>query len=259
MLAILLGSVGIAYWLVLARTVMPRQRGAEIIRTIRQKKLSAYWGEQAEELKYDIRNKAGQRVGMFYASRGPAETGFKGSTTLRRPAGTIASQWWLTVDASTGRYFSASTLTSISLSDGKVSVEQPSGRKLLKAESDAPANYIPEGLTHLIIRMVAERGERATFKIILDNEAIVNSRLRFVGVTMVPLSSRKVQVYFASIRGAGTQVYYLDEHGKVVKIDWPNEGVSYVLRPMARKKKPLPAPRTLFQPKMPLAMKERPM
>jgi hypothetical protein len=137
--------------------------------------------------------------------------------------------WTLNDSASQGEYEGptashGSSLTRISLKDQKVAVEwlARDGSSLGKTPPTAiGAGYIPEGLTPLVIRLVMQKGQDASFTTILNEESIVNGQVNFSAVKMSP-KGRMVQVQTQTYKGPLVAQYFLDEKGRVTGIKQGN-------------------------------------
>lgn len=237
MFGLLLVSLGAAYWLVHSRNV-PIRRAAAIIREIRTKALPAYWGSEQTTLYYVLRDGEGKALSWLAVSRrgGDDDDGYSGTTLGRAPGKLYLEDWRLLPDASAGQYISSfgtvkSPKTfllardiSIALSNGQVTVQKAG----LEFTAAAPENYVPEGLSSLVIRLVAERGQKAAFTMIINEQAIINHRIVFAPITMKPQGARRVLFESRSQGQAIIKIYHLDEDGRIVRIEFPDSGINFI-------------------------------
>jgi len=250
MLGVLLASVATA-WLLVQRRTIPARRGAEIMRRIRTETLSAYWPDKPLGLWYLRRDGSGKPVSFYGVVRELTGDGFAGETIMLEPDRLLRESWRLSGDAAAGQYrayaappFSAAE-TSILLHDGRIEVRR-GRRPAHQAGASEPDNYIPEGLLHLVIRLVGEGGDKAAFKMIFNEEAIAGGQVQFALATMIPQSNRSVRVKFDSSAGGTTKIYDLDETGRVVRIRDEQDQVIYTLVDLAELIRHFPAVRNLL-------------
>jgi hypothetical protein len=223
MLVVLLASVLAAWSLVTARGAM-FDRAAAVIQEIREKTLPSLLGGKPVTTYYLLRDAKGRNLGYTIDTRRPVNGNFSGVRLMRQAKAVFHEQWRLRNDIASGQYLGISQEparaeeTRITLKDKQVTVEQVVGSKLMQVRDAAPSNYIPEGLTPLVIRLVVQRGQKASFKTISDSEAIIQGQLNFTTVTLTPLSDRKVR-YEAELFPLGKidRIYSLDAGGQVLQ------------------------------------------
>ena len=226
LLAVLAASVLFAYTLVLASRADIRA-AESILAQLRQNGLTYYWSSDDFERQYAVIDRDGKIISRSAVKRIRTDTGYEGgSQEIRGPVGAV-ELWTISDDATEGQYAAESSIgafskTAISLDGAELTVI--SGDRIAKTET--PANYIPEGLLELIVRLVAASERDATFSMILNEGAIADGSVLFVDILMKPLSPSQVEVNIPAIGPAGMKVYYLDDDGEVSKVDYPVQGIS---------------------------------
>ena len=223
LLAVLLASIGVAYLLVHRQSVLA-QRGAEIIHQIRAAGLQSAWGTQPTELKYLARDERGQVRAILDISRRPVDTGYAGIVIMRSNEGESLEQWSISADAGKCVYAGPTRLdgfstTKIVLSGDKVSVVRIGRGGAEAGRAPVPDNYIPEGLMHLVIARVAGGGRHASFRSILNSEALVANEIQFATVHMRPQKPDQIAVTWSGMHMRRKELYHLDRHGAVVRFD----------------------------------------
>ena len=247
LLAVFFGTVGVAYWLVHVRSVVPARRGREMIEKLRGAGLDAHWPDArvvARYERYSGEMPTGDRL-VELRSREGGE--FIGRTQQYVEGKTAEEQWRLRPDLSEGRYRATDDIkdptagrTEIVLSDGRVEVTQVTLFDRMTGSADAPPNYIPEGAMDLVARLVAEDGRPAAFRMILNSAAfdavpreepprqrdgrrdaeMREARLNFSHVLMKPLGERRVRVEINSGLGATAHAMTFNERGEVVEFSY---------------------------------------
>ncbi len=223
LLAVLLASIGVAYLLVHRQSV-PARRGAEIIRQIRAVGLQFAWGTEPTKLTYFARDQRGQVRAILDISRQPVDTGYAGIVIMRSDEGESLEQWSISADAGKCVYAGPTRLdgfstTRIVLSGDEVSVVRIGRGGAEAATATVPDNYIPEGLMHLVIAHVAGGGKHASFRSILNSEAIVANKVQFATVHMRPQKPDQIAVTWSGMHMRRKELYHLDQHGMVVRFD----------------------------------------
>lgn len=241
--AVLAAAAGAA-WLLQEITQRRVDKAAAILKQIRSSKLALYWPDRRQTDWYLIQQdstvlgwRATVREGSGRGSfRGwEIELGYNqsGATELE-----MHSAWKLNAGATDGTYQSRvegrgrpTQLIQIRLQESASEADQATVEVLqptlaLEAQSPEPRNYIPEGVLRLAIRLVAESGADAQFKMVFDD---IPNRHKVVEFGSVRIShegrgrtdqgeqTHRVRVYY---RGWGKhpQEYELDESGKPISI-----------------------------------------
>jgi len=241
MLAVLLGSVGAAWWLV-HHTAAPHRTGEEILRELRREGLGAYWSGIREQ--WYLRHVDGRPRGWRLVLRAPAEGGgFHGLHVFghQAPAGQGRiikwEKWRLNADATEGEFTAgdvvtgrtthlAGTDTEIRLSGGMIEAKQVIDGILLDSTVAAPGNYAPEGTLSLLHRLVADRRTEAAFRLVFNEEEPVGREtylatavMRYDGTAQVDgKEARRVRVRASGRRVAEEAAYYLDAEGNVLSV-----------------------------------------
>lgn len=226
MLVILLGCAAWVWYIVQTRTNQPLDNAKTIITEIRSKTLSFYWKDKPELLLYAIYDPQGKPVGWQASGRRRADDGYEGSQWTGLG---LQEAWKLNNAATIGKYAGQfgptdSRIVHILLNDRELSVAwAQKNTEVAKAPPiETPPTYIPEGLMHLVIRMVAQSGKPATFHMITNSESIVLGHVNFNLVRMEPIG-RSVQLEIFSLEGASAKMnYLLDENGTVQRIEEPS-------------------------------------
>jgi len=221
MLAVLLASIGAA-WLVGHRRAIPQQRGAEILRDIRRRSLSAFWPEGRVERWFLGLDARGRAVAWRRTTRTARDGGYEGTIYSGHGKGMISQETWqLSGDASAGEYTGLAIgqwtidQTLIGLKDGKVTVRRGRGAKPVSA--NAPDNYIPEGLGGLVLFLASRQSEQIVCHMIFNETAVVQQEVHFTPVTLVPEGRGQVRMI---VQGMHRGVRYdYDADGLVKRIE----------------------------------------
>ncbi len=223
LLAILVGSVLAAWSLVRSRQA-PAARAKDLLRGIRDKTLSPYWGSQELSRWYLVRDSSGQAVGFMVRARKPAGKGYSGITLLRIGGLQQGESW--TIDPAATQGFYTATLggrdlpdTQITLRDGQVIVTKPWAGSTSQATSPVPANYIPEGLLPLLAAQVSRTSAEVRFCFTYNPESLVENSVHFTAVTLTPLGDGKVRLRSNFLQGQMDEVYHFDAAGELFRID----------------------------------------
>jgi hypothetical protein len=230
MFAILLASVGAAAWVVYGRQTLV-ERGAALVSRVRQETLDKHWAQDQTRWRL-IEDAGGNPIGWSVTRRWRTDADFSGVRHLRVENQFCEEEWTLSPDAATGTYTGSvhelgvnvsvpRERTSIDLQDGRVAVRHTALTRggFVEAEAEAPDNYIPEGMTSLMVELAASEGRPAAFKTIFNNEAIVEGRVRFASVTVVPQDRKTVRFEVNALTFRGKEVFHFDEKGELVRID----------------------------------------
>ncbi|MFA6134481.1 MAG: hypothetical protein WC869_10755 [Phycisphaerae bacterium] len=225
MLAIFAASVLTAWSLVRTREA-PVTRGAAIMRQIQTRTLSLVMPRELVSRWYLLRDRTGVNLGFTAHASMAIDGAYAGFAMVYLPSNVIYERWQLSKDARTGSYVAPTSDGAedfiIVLKEGKVAIAlQHSGRRVKLAPQDAPDNYIPEGLMHPVISLVAREGQKAMFKSIFNVESVVKDRFYFTTVTLTPMGPNKVRLE-AELPLSGDrldQVYKLDAGGQIIEID----------------------------------------
>ena len=211
----------------------PALRGAEIIREIRGNGLPTYWPRAKSKAVFVAHSQTGRKVAELTLSRRDVEGGYAGQKRSEARGRRFSEQWQLSDDAITGKYLGPAgrrgeITTTINLRAGKVTVRHygPRGILMASATAEAPANYIPEGMMFLAIRRVAALGEKATFKTLINVEAIREGHVRFASVVVSPDGRRRIDVHVGSGAHPERRTYQLDERGNIGGFEAPTDGGS---------------------------------
>jgi hypothetical protein len=223
LLAILGLSVLGAWSLVQSRQV-PVARARDILRGIRDKTLSPYWGSQEVSRWYLVQDASGRAVGYMVRLRKPDDKDYSGLTLTRMGNAQQGESWTLDAAATEGSYTAtiggrAVADTQITLHDGQVTVTQPWEGGTGRASSPAPENYIPEGLLWLVVAEVSRTAAEARFCFIYNPESVAGDTIHFTAITMTPQGDGKVRLRSKFLRDEMDEVYHLDGTGEVYRID----------------------------------------
>jgi hypothetical protein len=220
----ILGLSVLAAWTMVQARQAPADRGKDMLRGIRTRTLSSYWGSQESSRWYLVRDSAGRSVGYMVRARKPVEKGHSGLTLMRMGNVQHGESWALDAAATQGSY--TSTIggrgvldTQITLRDDQVTVSRPWEGGSGKATSPAPGNYIPEGLMPLIVAEVSRTAAETRFCFIYDPESITREGVHFTAITMTPQGDGKVRLRSKFLQDEMDEVYHLDAAGEVDRID----------------------------------------
>jgi len=240
--AVLAAAAGAA-WLLQEIAQRRVDKGAAILKQIRSNKLALYWPDRRQTDWYLIQQgsvvlgwHAIVREGSGGGFRGwEIELGYNQAGATERE---MHSAWNLNADATDGTYQSRverrgqpTELTQIRLQESASEADQATVEVLqptlaLEAQSPEPRNYIPEGVLPLAIRLVAEGGADAQFRMVFDDIPNSHKVVEFGSVrishegrgrTDQGEQTHRVRVYY---RGWGKhpREYELDESGKLISI-----------------------------------------
>jgi len=160
-------------WLIVRRADASVDRGTDLVRQIRDKGLSHYWGPDRHVdwyLTYD----AGENVvgWRFSARQRRSDGGFEGLHVARHEGRMSCEYWRINDHADDAYYYEAVQLprtagkptmrtTTILLKDGKVTARhQPQN---IVREGAAPDNYLPKGALELAYYLAASTGRTTVF------------------------------------------------------------------------------------------------
>jgi hypothetical protein len=222
MLAIMLGCVAWAWYIVQSRTVLPENNAKAILAEIRSRKLKFYWGDQPQWQYYVVHNNKGQAVGWQAMSNTPVQDGYAGSMWENSGRQEL---WKINEAATVGNYLGQLTLrderiVQIRLDKQAVTVKWiQDGTEISKAPpAEPPDTYIPEGLMPLVIRLVSQTGQTATFHTILNSQSIHQGHVNFATVRMEPVG-KTVNVQTFGLMGTSSKsLYMLDDKGAIASI-----------------------------------------
>lgn len=240
MMALLAGAVGIAWWLSESRHFDP-QAASEILAGIRQRGLPALWGDKPVENWYMLRRTDGKPVGWSVSRRIRSQGGGYAGTRIGRFGGLFSEQAWTIDDAARkGQYVSrqwqwqpvvqpgqnaarrlALPSTKITLQNGEVTVVRADSFRAVKAVAPAPQDYIPEGLTDMVMYECAVQGRKAIFRILADDQAIISGQVAFAEIRVTPEGGRVVRREFDDSQ----EIMVFEETGGLLKVTYPQSGV----------------------------------
>ena len=238
MLAVLLGSVGAAWWY--TSTVQRRNSaGARIVSRIRGDKLPGLWGEAVKTTWYLVNIEGGVRGWQADVRGRSGKEFFAGLSVLAGAKGeAMTERWLLSDDATWGRYISDETAASIAsgnfdteirLEDDTVTVVQ-NRLQGLTARSPAPENYLPKGTSELAVGLVAQERADAQFKMVFNERPNVGGVVHFGTVRMTyrghvraqdGRQTSRVRVDFSD--RPYWREYLLAEDGQIVEISDPEK------------------------------------
>ncbi len=237
MLVILVAAVGAGWWLAASRRQYPKV-ALDVLADIRKRGLRAIWGDEPVTNWYIERRANGEPIGWRLEARVRLEDGRYASTNVKRlGAKEYVESWILDDTACTGQYEAMEyTLalrqgqtspmrrpdakTTITLNNAQVRIRRGIGRQTLTGAGPAPGNYIPEGLTDLVMFETATRGQKTSFQILLNSQAIQGRKPRFATITADPEGK---QVIRTSIGKAG-EIITFDKAGQVLRTTAPDSG-----------------------------------
>lgn len=248
MIGILLLTVAVAWWLTSFRNTAARE-GAHLVEQMRRRSLSDIWPRGALLAAFVHRDGAGQEIGHLTIARFATEGGFGGWVRHQPLPGfagrlrNVREDWSIFDDLSAGQY------EAVYIGENRVIGIILSGREVhvtvnghLHASAETPANYLPEGLMWLAVRMVAERGKEAVFAFISNEESDTGRTVAFHRVAMTPVGPREVRCAVVTGRGRYLRTYHLDTSGEVSSIRW-EDGMTLTREELRRsQEKPAEAP-----------------
>lgn len=226
MLGILLIAVCIA-WLITLSSSALMDEGTAVIREIRKQSLPVLLKNDPAIRCYLIKNKEGGKLGYGIDTLRSGRNGYDGAGLMHLPRVTVSEKWQLSNDAARGSYAGLSSgmdqsYTAMSLSDGKLIATVQLPTQKIRSELTVPDNFIPDGIIDLVVRVVAQRGGKAVFHALRGSQAVMQNRLYFSTVTMIPQGRDKVKVQIKAPNGeVDSFIYHLDAKGQVldVKVD----------------------------------------
>lgn len=224
MLAIMLGCVGWAWYIVQSRTVLPENNAKAILADIRSRKLKFYWGDQSERLFYIIETQ-NRPISWQGILRRPTQDGYVGGKFEGEE-----EFWQLNADATEGKYMGPLSLVpgdkrkvQILLNNQKLEVawlqDHQLGNAIIAKTSPVEPlpNYIPEGLMDLVLHLVAASGRPAVFHTVLNDESILKGRPNFAFVRMEP-EGQVIDTETFGLEGLIVRErYVLDDKGTIVQ------------------------------------------
>ena len=222
---VLLVMIGVAWALVRYYRTSARE-GALLLAEMRRQTLAGLWPRQHREARYEWRDASGRLEGRLQVSRRAVEGGFEGVTIhvpVAGPAlrqGLVKETWTVSDDLAKGDY-RADYLTlryavEIRLEGGQIHFRTTGMEE--EAQEEAPANYVPEGLEWLAVRMVARAGKKATFAMVSNNESRAARDIVPWRVTMTPLDARTVRCLYEWRAGSFAETFHLDDSGEVARV-----------------------------------------
>lgn len=241
-----------ANWLVQTRQQGARN-AAQLLAEVRETKLPHYWPAEPSTTYFLAKGPDGRSIGWRREQRIAFAGGYRGQSIMLVPgSGAERELWQLDDTATVGKYAGptekrSNRLTKILLDHGSVRVQQLVGNTLVKeAQSPTPDNYMPEGLTPLMVRLVAQNGHEAVFRTILNIEAIVDgqSQINFGVLRLEPIDRTTVRVETHLSAGAFESTYHLNAQGQIIEISDP-DGMTQVLTPVDKVLHEFPSDRLL--------------
>ena len=236
MLAILVAAVGAGWWLSVSRRSDP-QAALDVLNSIRRRGLRAIWGDEQVTSWY-IERRSDDIIGWCVITRERLEDGPYVGTRVQRIGPIISEESWVLDDAArTGRYAATESeliqlqgqpmqigkrgpKTEITLREGQVLVKRVAGRQTRTASGRAQDNYIPEGLTSLVMFETAGLGRKTTFAMLENSRAIAGRKLNFSTFMAAPEGRRVIRANF----GKADQVWAFDETGQLLRTSHPDLG-----------------------------------
>ena len=232
MLGILLASVAAAQLLADYRGASAR-RGADIMASIRSQSLQAYWKDDSSRQWYLLTNEKGEAVGYREAFRRRTHGGFTGITRLVIGNDVHLENWQLSSDTAKGRYKAVSQTsaggmdrTDINFDSHMVTVVKRAADMLGQVQQAAPDNYVPEGMLPLAIAEATKSGRATAFKVIDNEQAIVEGMLYYSLVTVSPNGPREARVEYVRLGDNNQAVYRFDDQGTVIARDYDGGNIT---------------------------------
>jgi hypothetical protein len=220
MLGVLVLSTALA-WFVGYVHASPARRGENLMAELYSQGVDP--ADLREESYYEVTPTSNGRAIGWFARLTEGDETIRG-VTLHASAGRrpTVELWTLGNDLREGLYQArelvgrqATLTTRIALSGDQMSVEMFDGPGRAAATAQRPDNYIPEGLMTLVAARVAQSGEPAAFKIILNEAAIDAGRLYFADVQMTPRGQRRVEVQIMAVGQRISSLYQFDEQWRM--------------------------------------------
>ena len=236
MIAILAASVALA-WLTTGPAAPPLPGGAEIISKLADDTLDEYWNDSHSDSWFIVLKPNLKPIGWQMLSKGRQAEGVFSGGMVSKSAGDLPdkSTWRISADLSEGLYVARGSdnkgrivETRITLTDNEVSVVRSSGDQKLAATAARPDNYLPEGVFPLALRLVAERGQEATVKMIFDEIAVIHGAVNFINARLIPQGRNFVRVEYSGRGPLFSIVYQLDSAHEVSRYEYPAEGTIYL-------------------------------
>jgi|GEM_PF-3184090 len=237
MIAILAVSVALAY-LVTKPGKSNSPGGAEIISKLASDTIEGYWTGSRRQSWFIMLNPNAQPVGWQMSSRGRESEGIFSGSLVDGSIGASRhrSTWRTKTDLSESIYTSRGPAnkaqmadTRIELTDSEVTVVRIVGGRKRSATAPRPANYVPEGTFPLVLRLAAAGARPVTIKMIVDQYAIVDGKINFVDISLMPLGDNVVRAVCSRRRVMPTTVYHLDSEYNVYQRVYPTMGIIYRL------------------------------
>ena len=197
MFAVLLLAVGVAWWISQTRGGGGDQALA-VLKDIRSQGLGAFWGDQPNYAWYLATKADGEMVGWRVNLRMPLpnEAGYVGISHQRgideQGKWQISEERWQldptaqmgSYEARVGRGRRIEPQLFINFDKGLLTVSVPTHSD----KQAAPANYLPEGLLPLAIRLTHQSGKKASFGMIINEVAIHELAAKKGQLHVVPLA-----------------------------------------------------------------------
>jgi hypothetical protein len=238
MLAMLAAGVAVAALLAEIRSAPVRQ-GRQVLEQIRRMGLARFWREGTQTDWYLHSDGQGRPLAWSVERRTPGQGGYSGLAVFGDSAKIVQEKWQLDARAQQGRYVANVYVqqrmprrrlavrrkvqsTDIKLRGRRAVVHHEGLGRGGAAEDDAPANYIPEGANWLVHYLTALAGETARFRMLINQEAVVGTRLRFVTQEVTPVGPRRVRVRLVPSETAGDRTLHFDEGGRLLREDGPS-------------------------------------
>jgi hypothetical protein len=234
MMALLAGSVGIAWWLAESRRFDPQAAG-EILAGIRQRGLPALWGDELVANWY-IRYRAdGKPVGWSVAKRQKYQGGGYAGSRIEQYGDLFSIQTWALDDtAGTGKCEAVRwrlpgragqmpaqlESTKIGFGNGRLDVIQAQGSFAVKALAPLPDDYIPNGLADLAVYEAATRGRKAVFSVLPDGKALARGQANFTRLRVTPEAGRAVRLDLDD-PDEELEIMTFDETGRLLMVSYP--------------------------------------
>jgi hypothetical protein len=222
MLGVLLLTVGAA-WVVVRYYYSPSRVGATVIAEIRRRTLGELWPKQKYAAWFDRKDALGKIESRRGVVRQSSNGAFAGEmlhlavSGASRRIGNVRADWTMSDNLTKG-YYRASYLglglaVEIDLDGQQVHLR---GTQMGTESVDVPANYIPEGLEWLAIRLAAQGGKKATFMLISDIASLQNKTIAFDRVVVTPLDAQSARCRYETGGPPVTWTYHFDAAGEVV-------------------------------------------
>jgi hypothetical protein len=229
LLGVLLLTVGGA-WLVVRFYFSASREGAVILEDMRKQGLHALWPQKRYVARFARKAPGGAVLARITSTRQPSAGAFGGTETFEaastavRETGNVKETWAVSDDLTEADYradyFTRSFSVRIVLNKGRVSFQ---GSNMAQAvATDAPANYMPEGLESLVVRQVAQRGTKASFQSIANENSFGAKNIVMLRMKMIPVSRQEVRCEVSGGASSYEITFHLDAAGEVTRIDYPD-------------------------------------